>query len=164
MKLQKTIISLNQELESRYKIIASLNASSIENYNDIAEREQFSKLPYVITFVLNYSRMSTLDNSYRINSLIQSLLKFGRLAGIYVILETYDNDLNDGLNYNLSSRISFKTDIEEDSIYSVGTAGAEMLADVNDILYSKIDANPVHLKVPNLTEKELKLIIQNIEN
>jgi len=163
-KILDTLISLNQELESRYKIIASLNASSIENYNDIAEREQFSKLPYVITFVLNYSRMSTLDNSYRINSLIQSLLKFGRLAGIYVILETYDNDLNDGLNYNLSSRISFKTDIEEDSIYSVGTAGAEMLADVNDILYSKIDANPVHLKVPNLTEKELKLIIQNIEN
>ena len=138
---------------------------NISAYNLQAEERNVDQMPYIVLFINNYVKMMQFLDSDRINTCLHNILKFGRLVGIYVMLaSTSDIDRND-INFNLPTRISFKTDDEHQSISAIGRPGAEMLKDSQDFLYSTIyDEELKHLKVPAITRKEIDLIIENLEN
>ena len=160
-----TLIELSKEIETRYNNLVYAGVKSISAYNLQAEERGSGKMPYVVVFVNNYAKISQFLDNERINTCIYNLLKFGRIVGVYVMLASAGEIERREINYNLPTRIAYKTEEEIDSVRAIGSEGAESLTDENDFLYSTIyDEEVKHLKVANLTKKEIELVIENLEN
>lgn len=159
------LIELNKELEERYKLLAEIGVKSIEQYNIIAKNDNLKPLPYIVTVFNNYSKAIQLTESDKINTCLYQILKFGRIAGMYIILVANNTIMSNEINYNLPTRVSFKCDDSEMSLATLGDDGAESLAKDGDFLFSTVGAEGlVHLKVASLTANEIELLIENIED
>ena len=160
-----TLIELSKEVEARYNNLVQLGVKSIGAYNTQAEDLNISKMPYIVVFINNYAKMSQFLDSDKINTCIYNLLKFGRIVGVYVMLASAGEIERKEINHNLPTRIAYKTEDELESVKAIGFEGAENLTDEKDFLYSTVyDEEVQHLKVANLTKKEIELIIENLEN
>lgn len=159
------LIELNKELEERYKLLAEIGVKSIEQYNIIAKNDNLKPLPYIVTVFNNYSKAIQLTESDKINTCLYQILKFGRIAGMYIILVANNTIMSNEINYNLPTRVSFKCEDSEMSLATLGEDGAESLAKDGDFLFSTVGAEGlVHLKVASLTANEIELLIENIED
>lgn len=159
-----SLIELSKELEKRYNNLVYAGVKSISAYNLQAEERGAQKMPYIVLFLNNYAKMTQFLDADRINTCLHNILKFGRIVGVYVMLASTSEIERSDINYNLPTRICYKTDDEHDSIAALGREGAENLKDERDFLYSTVyDEELRHLKVPNLTRKEIELIIENLE-
>jgi hypothetical protein len=160
-----TLIELSKEIETRYNNLVYAGVKSISAYNLQAEDRGSAKMPYIVLFINNYAKMAQFLDNERINTCIYNILKFGRIVGVYVMLASAGEIERREINHNLPTRIAYKTEDELDSVKAIGTEGAENLVDENDFLYSTIyDEEVHHLKVANLTKKEIELVIENLEN
>ena len=84
---------------------------------------------------------------------------------MYLIIVANTTIRSEEINYNLPTRIAFKVDEEFDSVSTLGYSGAEQLGLSDEFLYSTIDSDKVtHLKAPTLSETEIELLVQNIED
>ena len=161
----ETLVELSKELEERYKKLVQFGAKSIESYNMIAKENDLKPMPYILTIFGNYTKASQLANANRINSSLINIVKLGRLVGMYLMINADFEISNAELNVNLPTRITYKSQTDEDSISAIGEVGAEYLPEDGNILYYNIyDRAPKHLKIPKITLDEIKLIIENIEN
>ncbi len=160
-----TLIELSKEIENRYNNLVYAGVKSISSYNLQAEDRGTTKMPYIVVFVNNYAKMSQFLDNEKINTCIYNILKFGRIVGVYVMLASAGEIERREINHNLPTRIAYKTEDEFESVKAIGSEGAENLVDENDFLYSTIyDEEVKHLKVANLTKKEIELVIENLEN
>lgn len=160
-----SLVELVRELENRYKTLVDFGVKSIEAYNNVAKENDLKTMPYILTVFSNYTKASQLADAHKINNCLTNILKLGRIVGMYLIINADFEIKNQDINYNLPTRITYKSQNEEDSISALGEGGAEWLPDDGDILYYNIyERAPKHLKIPNLTSDEIKLIIENIEN
>lgn len=158
-----TLIEMTKELEERYKILAMTGVKTIEQYNIIAKNDNLKPLPYIVTVFNNYSKSIQLTESDKINTCLYQLLKLGRTVGMYEIVVANTTIKSEEINYNLPTRIAFLTDDEDTSLRTLGEVGAEQLPSSNDFLFSSLEKDSVvHLRVPNLTKKEVELLIDNI--
>lgn len=159
------LIELNKELEERYKLLAEIGVKSIEQYNIIAKNDNLKPLPYIVTVFNNYSKAIQLTESDKINTCLYQILKFGRIAGLYIVLTANNTIMSNEINYNLPTRISFKCEDSAMSLTTLGEDGAEKLAADGDFLCSTIGAEKLlHMKVATLTSNEIELLIENIED
>lgn len=160
-----TLIEISKELEERYKILAAAGVKSIEQYNVIAKNDNLKQLPYIVTVFNNYTKSMQLAESDKINTILYQILKLGRIVGLYLIVVGNMKIKSDDINYNLPTRLSFVMSDEDDSLSMLGVGGAEALETNDEFLLSSLDSQtPVHLKVPNISVKELEVLIKNIEN
>ncbi len=160
-----TLVELSKEIEARYNNLVYAGVKTISSYNLQAEERNTEKMPYIVVFINNYAKMSQFLDSERINTCIYNILKFGRIVGVYVMLASAGEIERREINHNLPTRIAYKTEDELDSVRAIGSEGAENLTDENDFLYSTVyDEEVRHLKVANLTKKEIELVIENLEN
>ncbi|MBQ4541764.1 MAG: hypothetical protein IJA23_02810 [Clostridia bacterium] len=160
-----TLVELSKEIEARYNNLVYAGVKTISSYNLQAEERSTEKMPYIVVFINNYAKMSQFLDSERINTCIYNILKFGRIVGVYVMLASAGEIERREINHNLPTRIAYKTEDELDSVRAIGSEGAENLTDENDFLYSTVyDEEVRHLKVANLTKKEIELVIENLEN
>ena len=160
-----TLVELSKEIEARYNNLVYAGVKTISSYNLQAEERGTEKMPYIVVFINNYAKMSQFLDSERINTCIYNILKFGRIVGVYVMLASAGEIERREINHNLPTRIAYKTEDELDSVRAIGSEGAENLTDENDFLYSTVyDEEVHHLKVANLTKKEIELVIENLEN
>ncbi len=158
------LIELNKELEERYKLLSDIGVKSIEQYNIIAKNDNLKPLPYIVTVFNNYSKAIQLTESDKINTCLYQILKFGRIAGMYLILVANNTIMSNEINYNLPTRIAFKLDEASKSLTTLGEEGAENLSSDGDFLCSTVGAEKLsHLKVATLTSNEIELLIENIE-
>lgn len=159
-----SLLELSKELENRYKNLVYAGVKSISAYNFQAEERGAQKMPYVVLFLNNYAKMTQFLDADRINTCLHNILKFGRIVGVYAMVASTSEIERNDINYNLPTRICYKTEDEHDSISALGREGAEGLKDERDFLYSTVyDEELKHLKVPSLTRKEIELIIENLE-
>ena len=160
-----TLIEVTKELEERYKMLAAAGVKSIEQYNIIAKNDNLKELPYIVTVFNNYSKAIQLTEADKINTCLYQILKLGRIVGMYLIIVANTTIRSEEINYNLPTRIAFKVDEEFDSVSTLGYSGAEQLISSDEFLYSTIDSDKVtHLKAPTLSETEIELLVQNIED
>lgn len=160
-----TLVELSKEIEARYNNLVYAGVKTISSYNLQAEERGTGKMPYIVVFINNYAKMSQFLDNERINTCIYNILKFGRIVGVYVMLASAGEIERREINHNLPTRIAYKTEDEIDSVKAIGSECAENLTDENDFLYSTVyDEEVHHLKVANLTKKEIELIIENLEN
>lgn len=159
-----TLNELSLEIEKRYENLAKLGVKNIEAFNEEMKKQNIAPMPYIILFFNNYTRAVHLDDSDKINSNLFNILKFGRLVGIYVNLVISDEKLDDKINFNLQTRISFKAENKVSSVNRIGDSGAERI-DVSDefVLKTLYGEEFTHLKVPSISQKEVELLIKNIE-
>ncbi len=157
-----TLIEASKELDDRYNKLASFGVKSIEQYNLQAGENGLETMPYVILVFNNYTKSSQATDNDKIVACLHRMLKYGRIAGIYSIVVATNPIEQDEINFNLPTRIAFR-DVD-DSVYTIGEAGAASLTDDMDVLYSNImDDKIVHLKTPNISETEKELLISGLE-
>ncbi len=155
---------LIEEIDERYEKIASLEVKNIEEYNSVATKNSLIELPYNVLFFNNYINVSYIEDWKKINESLAYILKYGRLVGVYVYIRAYDEILDENINYSLASRVAFKADSEKYSYKQIGVSGAELLDENDEFMLKTIYSEKVnHLKVPNISNREIKLLIQNIE-
>jgi len=160
-----TLIEVTKELEARYELLASVGVKSIEQYNTIAKNDNMKPLPYVVTVFNNYSKAIQLSESDRINACLTQILKFGRIVGLYLIIVANAPINSEEINYNLPTRISFKSDDKSRSFATLGFAGAEHLPQGGDFLCATVEVEGMmHLKVANISRPEIEVLIENIED
>lgn len=159
-----SLVELSKELENRYNSLVYSGVKSISAYNLQAEERGTSKMPYIVLFLNNYTKMTQFLDADRINTCLHNILKFGRIVGVYGIIASTNEIERSDINLNLPTRICYKTENAHDSISAIGREGAENLKDERDFLYSTVyDEEVQHLKVPSLSRKEIELIIENLE-
>ncbi len=159
-----SLVGLSKELEERYNNLVYSGVKSISAYNLQAEERGMKPMPYLVLFMNNYAKMVQFLDSDRINVCLHNILKFGRLVGIYAVVASASDIERSDINYNLPTRICFKSADIDDSISAVGREGAEQLIDEEDFLYSTIyDEEVKHLRVADITRAEIELVIENLE-
>lgn len=157
-----TLIEASKELDNRYNKLAGFGVKSIEQYNEHAAENGLETMPYLILVFNNYTKSSQATDNDKIIACLHRMLKYGRIVGIYSIVVATNPIEQDEINYNLPSRIAFRDG--DDSVYTIGEAGAASLTDEMDVLYSNImDDKIVHLKTPNISETEKELLISGLE-
>ncbi len=157
-----TLIEITKELDERYEKFAETGMTNIEQYNDMAKETNTTPMPMLIVVFNNYTSASQATYIDKINACLYQILKFGRIVGIYVVVTAMLPIETAQVNYNLSSRLSFKSD--QDSKYTVGVDGSHRLPDENDANYFNITKNTTtHIKTATVTDIELDLIIKELE-
>lgn len=162
-EISDVLVEVSKEIDVRYEKHAELGVKNIEAYNEAAIAGGFSTLPNIIVVFNNYTSASQATDSEKINACLYQILKFGRNVGVYcVVTAKLPIEVNQ-VNYNLSSRLSFKSD--EDSRYTIGEAGAESLPEENDALYYNISRGKAeHIKAASVSEMEQEIIIKDLED
>ena len=157
-----TLIEVSKEVDARYEKFAKLGVKNIEGYNEIVKENDLEAMPQIILVFNNYTSASQATNHDRINACLYQILKYGRIAGIYVVVSAKLPIEVNQINYSLSSRISFKSD--EDSTYTVGDEGVEYLPDESDAIYYNIaSGRSEHVKAATVSDIELDIIIKDLE-
>lgn len=162
-EIADTLIEIAKEIDNRYDKMAELGVKTVEGYNEGAVSGGFSTLPYIIVVFNNYTSASQATDKDKINTCLYQILKFGRIAGVYCVVTAKLSIESNQVNYNLSSRISFKSD--EDSRFTIGEKGAEDLPEESDALYYNISNGKItHIKSAMVNDTELDLIIKDLED
>ena len=158
-----TLIEITKELDARYEKLASAGMGSIDQFNEMATETQTTPMPNLIIVFNNYTDVSQATYADKINACLYQILKFGRIVGIYMVLTAMVPIETSQVNYNLSSRLSFKSD--QNSKYTVGIEDVGKLPDEADAIYFNISKNTTeHIKAPIITDSELDLIIKELED
>lgn len=157
-----TLIEITKELDLRYERLAEAGMANAEQFNDMAKETETTPMTHLLVIFNNYTSASQATYIDKINACLYQILKFGRLVGIYAVVSAALPIETSQVNYNLSSRISFKSDHE--SKYTVGVSGTHKLPDENDAIYFNISRNTTeHVKIATITDTELDLIIKELE-
>jgi len=135
---KKAFIALNwavEEMERRYRALASEGARNIESYN--ARGGQ--KLPYIIIIVDELADLMIVARE-SVETAIQRLAQLSRAVGIHLILATQrpSVDVITGvIKANFPARISFKVSSKVDSRTVLDGNGADKLLGNGDLLFLK---------------------------
>ncbi len=157
-----TLIEITKEIDERYNRLAEAGMSNAEQFNDMARETETSPMTQLIVVFNNYTDASQATYVDKINACLYQVLKFGRLVGVYAVVTAMLPISTNQVNYNLSSRLSFKSD--DNSKYTVGAEGTHKLPDESDAIYFNITKNTTeHIKTATVTDTELDLIIKELE-
>lgn len=158
-----TLIEVTKELDARYERLAEAGMSNVDQFNDMAKETETTPMTNLIIVFNNYTDASQATYVDKINACLYQILKFGRLVGIYAVITAMLPITTSQVNYNLSSRLSFKSD--HDSKYTVGVEGVHKLPDESDAIYFNISKNTSdHIKTATVTDTELDIIIKELED
>ena len=125
----------SQEMENRYRRLASIGAHNIEAYNRSSKAEK--QMPYLI-FTIDELADLMMTRSEEVEPLLCRLAQMGRAIGIHLVVATQrpSVDVVTGLiKANFPTRISFAVASQVDSRTILDCAGAERLLGRGDMLY-----------------------------
>ncbi|MBQ8451494.1 MAG: hypothetical protein IJ538_01795 [Clostridia bacterium] len=162
-EINEGLTEISKEIDYRYKQLGLVGARSIESFNEkVAEPY---KLPHIVVIYNNFINDETEEYIEQVNSNLSNILRYGRLVGIYVFVVSKDVIQNNSINYNLPTRIVYRTEDENESLEKLSMKGAEELANDDEFLWLAYDAKkPIHVKTPQISLREIELIIKNNEN
>lgn len=151
------------EINSRYDKFASMSVKNLDDYN--LKVDANNKLPYLLVIYNNYSNNENAEFYDEINSSLFSMLKLGRLVGVYVILTSNSKIDNPSINYNFPTRLAFKQETEDESVSTLGVNNASKIKGESEFIWFSVLENMcLHLIAPSLSDNEVKNLIQTIEN
>ena len=151
---------LTQEVDRRYKRMASVSARDIKSYNGKAVPGE--RLPYLIVVVDELADLMSVAQ-FDVEQAIQRLAQLGRAAGIHLVLATQrpSVDVITGvIKANFPTRVSFAVTSNTDSRVILDAVGAEKLLGRGDMLYLPSDASkPKRLQGVFVSEEEVERIV-----
>ncbi len=125
----------SQEMDNRYRRLASIGAHNIEAYNRSSKAEK--QMRYLI-FTIDELADLMMTKSDEVEPLLCRLAQMGRAIGIHLVVATQrpSVDVVTGLiKANFPTRISFAVASQVDSRTILDCAGAERLLGRGDMLY-----------------------------
>lgn len=174
-----------REMEDRYKVLQSVDAQNISDYNDFVDKmnargrtfkkkvpigtnedggieyeiqeQQLEKMPYI---VLIMDEIADLMQQARkeVEACVQRITQKARAAGLHLVAATQRPDtsvITGVIKSNLPTRISFQARSYIDSMTTLGERGAEMLLSQGDMLYSESGKQPIRIHGAFIQDKEV---------
>jgi S-DNA-T family DNA segregation ATPase FtsK/SpoIIIE len=174
-----------REMEDRYKVLQSVDAQKISDYNDIADKmnargktlkkkvpvgtdkngvieyeireTELERMPHI---VLIMDEIADLMQQARkdVEACVQRITQKARAAGIHLVAATQRPDtsvITGVIKSNLPTRISFQARSYIDSMTTLGERGAEMLLAQGDMLYSESGKQPIRIHGAFIQDKEI---------
>ena len=152
---------LSQEMDKRYKTMASIGVRNVEAYNK--SRADDEKLPYLLLVIDELADLMMTTSSDEVEQTICRLAQLGRAAGIHLIIATQrpSVDVVTGLiKANFPTRISFAVTSQVDSRTILDIGGAEKLLGRGDMLYLPTDAaKPKRLQGSYVSDAETERLV-----
>lgn len=142
--------SLIMEMDNRYRLLESVSAHDIREYNDTIKEgacpDWLYPMPYIVAVVDEYSdlvasyskKVPSSNTAGNIENSIISLAQKGVAVGIHLIIATQKpsaNVITKRIKANFPTRIAFRTMSRADSMTILDTPGAEKLIGRGDMLY-----------------------------
>jgi len=158
------LTSLISDIDERYETIAAAGLRNVEEYNKAMAESYIIGYPYSLLIFNNYANITHIETYNKIKECLAYILKYGRLVGVYCYIKATSEITDEKINYNLATRVAFRAETSEDSVKQVGDEGAEKLAENGEFVFKTIYGETLnHIKLPNITDREVELLIQNIE-
>ena len=178
-----------EEMESRYKTLASAGMRKIDDYNEwVAEREKekqlspvmeeevldevpkekdpHHRLPYIVVIVDELADLMMVSAN-EVESSICRLAQMARGVGIHLVIATQrpSVDVITGvIKANLPSRIAFQVSSKIDSRTILDGSGAEALLGKGDMLYNPYNVNkPVRVQGCFLSSSEVAKVVAHVK-
>lgn len=143
------------EMQSRYKQFAAVQARNLDGYNLIPGIE---KKPYIIFMIDELADLMTFAGN-DVENLITRIAQLARATGIHLVLATQrpSVDVITGLmKANIPARLAFNVSSMIDSRVIIDMPGAEKLLGKGDMLFLPPDqAKPKRIQGPFITEREV---------
>ncbi|OHD12009.1 MAG: hypothetical protein A2Y41_06090 [Spirochaetes bacterium GWB1_36_13] len=150
-------------MEERYKVLENYNTRNISNYNEIRERENKPKMPFLMIIIDEFADLMMIGGK-EIEDPIVRLAAMARAVGIHLVLATQrpSADVITGLiKANFPGRIAFKVASKLESRIILDINGADSLLGKGDMLYSSPDlSNLKRLQSPFISDEEVFQITQ----
>ena len=125
---------LCEEMEERYRTFEEYYCCNVIEYNELAEEQGLTKLPYIIVVIDEYADL--VDMKHSINDPVILLAQKARAAGIHLVIATQRPStkvITGALKANMPTRIAFMTSCMADSVTLLGEPGAERLLGRGDM-------------------------------
>jgi S-DNA-T family DNA segregation ATPase FtsK/SpoIIIE len=166
--LQKVV----QEMDRRYKVLASKGVKKISDYNEKIEEENRlhpdniqDKMNYLVVIVDEMADLMIVARK-EVEDSIMRITQLARAAGIHLIVATQrpSTDVITGvIKTNIPSRIAFSVASYIDSRTILDTSGAEKLLGKGDMLYLPMGAtNPTRIQGCFISDNEIGRIIDYV--
>ncbi|MES2201952.1 MAG: DNA translocase FtsK 4TM domain-containing protein [candidate division FCPU426 bacterium] len=178
-----------EEMESRYKILASAGMRKIDDYNEwVAAREAqkeglepmsdaelaevpkdpepFKRLPYIVVVVDELADLMMVSAN-EVESSIARLAQMARGVGIHLVIATQrpSVDVITGvIKANFPSRIAFQVSSRVDSRTILDSGGADALLGKGDMLYSPFNVSkPLRVQGCFLSSAEVGRVVAHVK-
>ena len=151
------------EMERRYSLMAKTRTKNIENYNEKAQKEGLSTMPYIVVVIDELADLM-MTSGKDVEYSIARLAQMARASGIHLIVATQrpSVDVVTGLiKANLPSRLSYKVGQKIDSKIILDSMGAESLLGRGDMLFTPPGTSGlVRIHAPWSTETEIEKVVE----
>lgn len=150
------------EIARRNELMGQSNIRKIDSYNEKAAEGE--KLPHIVVIIDEYSQLM-MDYRERTESLIDSIARKGRSAGVHLIIATQlptKRVISDSIKANLTARASLAISPDASKIIVENKVKQRLLGN-GDMLYTPGRGREmVHIQTPLVTEEEIKAIVDDI--
>jgi len=161
-KVAATLNWVVEEMDARYRLLASLGARNIELYNEKSPQ----KLPYLVVIIDELADLMMIAAA-EIENAITRLAQLSRAVGIHIILATQrpSVDVITGvIKANFPARISFKVATKVDSRTVLDANGADKLLGKGDMLFLKPGAaKPIRGQCSLVSDAEIERLVNFIK-
>jgi S-DNA-T family DNA segregation ATPase FtsK/SpoIIIE len=177
--IRKAYHTLNwvvNEMENRYKLLATVGVRNIQSFNERPVSEETmreieeadsenvvpARLPYIVVIIDELADLMMVAQD-KVESAITRLAQLSRAVGIHLILATQrpSVDVITGvIKANFPARISFKVASKVDSRTVLDTNGADQLLGKGDMLFMQPgDAKPVRGQAALVLDQEINAVV-----
>lgn len=123
------------EMENRYDLLEETGASSVSEFNEIAEMEGYEKMPHIVVIIDEYADLVGAVKD--IATPVVRVAQKSRAAGIHLVISTQrpSVDVITGvIKANLPTRVALMVSSPTDSMTILNRGGAEELLGKGDLL------------------------------
>lgn len=160
------LANMVSEMERRYQIMSQSKTKSIESYNQKAQKDGLSQMPYIVVIIDELADLM-MTSGKDVELYISRLAQMARAAGIHLLVATQrpSVDVVTGLiKANLPSRISFKVGQKIDSKVILDSFGAESLLGRGDMLFTPPTIpGAIRLHAPFASEQEIETVVEYLK-
>jgi S-DNA-T family DNA segregation ATPase FtsK/SpoIIIE len=129
---------LDTEVEERRSQLQKIGASSVKQYNELAESRDLEKIPYRVILIDEYADLSmAVDDESKLEAAVTRLAQIGRALGYSILLATQRPDaeiVSGKIKTNFQPRIAFELPTGTDSRVILDQNGAEDLQGDGDMI------------------------------
>jgi len=165
-----------QEMERRYRLMASIGARNIEDYNHTQERQQNQSVEdaeskeslfYIVVIIDELAELMTPELEEQIEPFLTRLTQKARAAGIHIIVATQYptvNVITGVIKANIPTRLAFQVTKPSESRTILGQIGAETLLGLGDMLYMTAGTGmPIRVHGSFVSDHEVQQIVADLK-
>ena len=168
-KVVHTLISLCQEMDTRYELLKEASCRNIGEYNEkyklsqLPKEKKYQFLPYIVLVIDELADLM-MTAGKEVEAPIARLAQLARAIGIHLIVATQRPSVNvitGIIKANFPARISYRVTSQVDSRTILDARGAEQLVGSGDMLFST-GSEHRRLQCPFVDTQEVEAVCEYI--